>query len=343
MEKSIKKSQSLYSMSTIICFILCFLLSFAGYRLYHQYFYSVMMVISLIGILFHIRYIYRLKKCFQQLITTCEMIIDQKEQTIQVIDGESYISVLSSHLYLLDIRMKAMLERLKQEQNHLKTYIEDISHQIKTPITAMLLKEDILLEISDDKSKHLVEQMIYQTQKVQQCIESLLQLAQIESHSIVYNPQLCLFDDLLITIQDNLLPLLEKHDVSLISEGETELIYGDFQWLSTAIENIIKNCIEQKDHSYINIKCEKHPSFHKIIIHDHGEGIRKEDLSHLFDRFYRSEFQKDHHGIGIGLSITKGIIDDHHGNIHVYNDHGAVFEITLPLKKTKSKFTVTNE
>ena len=135
---------------------------------------------------------------------------------------------------------------------------------------------------------------------------------------------------------------MEDNDVHLKIQGENQMIYCDFQWMKEAIENILKNCIEQKSHSSIDITCLEKSSYMKIIIHDHGDGFIEEDIPHLFERFYRSEYQS-HQGIGIGLSISQEIIQDHHGSIYIYNDQGAVFEILLPQKETKNKYTVTIE
>lgn len=342
MEQYVGKSQSLYSRCCFVCLILIMMIAFLGMNCKNDINNQIIIGIAAIGLISHFHYVQCLKKHFLYLIETCDNIINQKDGKINVIDGESYISVLSSHLYLLDVRMKGMIERLQQEHTQLKTYIEDISHQIKTPLTAMILKEDMLLEVSHASSRYLVEQMIYQTQKIQICIESLLQLAQVESHSINYHYQLCLFDDMMMNIEEDLAPMLEEYDVKLNIKGENYQIYGDFKWLSTAIENIIKNCIEQKEHSCIDVQCIEFPAFSKIIIHDHGQGVREEDLPHLFERFYRSQSHSTK-GVGIGLAICKGVIDEHYGTIDVYNDQGAVFEMTLPMKKTKSKYTVTNE
>lgn len=265
-------------------------------------------------------------------------IIEQKDDQLPIIDGESYIAVLSDKLHLLDIRMKSMLEKLQEEQHHLQMYIEDISHQIKTPLTAMFLKEDLLLEICDGTSYHYVEQLVIQTQKIQDFIESLLNLAKVDNHTIIYRKKEYDFEEILSSIEDHLQPLLEKHDVSLNYHDVNQIIYCDFQWMKEALENIIKNCIEQKDHDSIDISCHTYSSYIEIRIQDHGQGFHQKDIPHLFERFYQSQFQQKNHGIGIGLSMTQGIILDHFGTIQALQNNGALFIIQLPLKNTKSKY-----
>ena len=342
MEKHLRKSQTLYSLSAFLFFFLCIVISLLGWYLQSLYFYLAIIVFSFLGLITHTVYINHLKKSLLTLIEMCETIIDQSNQNIPVIDGESYIAVLSNHLHMLDIRMKSMLEKLSQEQEDLKDYIEDISHQIKTPLTAMLLKEDILLEMTHGEEHRLIEQLIFQTQKIQYFIESLLHLAQIESHSIIYHFQEFTIDEIVHEVERNLQPLLEENDVH-IQLHQNEIIYCDFQWMSEAVENIIKNCIEQKQHSSVEITCQNHHTYLQISIQDYGKGFVEEELPYIFERFSHQQYQKNNKSIGIGLSITKGVIDAHHGTIDAINHHGALFLITLPHKSTKSKYTVTNE
>lgn len=341
METRFVKSQTLYPIFSYVSFAVAFILSII--TLYFQNIYCFIMTFIFIGIgiISYFIFIYRLKKYFSILIQTTSDILEQKEHSSIIIDGESPIAVLYSHLSILDTRMKAMIERLKQEQIHLKDYIEDISHQIKTPLTSMILREEMLLEmINDPQEKEILLQIYSQTEQIKDLIESLLHLAQIESHSIEYHKEEYYFDDIIEQIDYLLEPLKQKHHVHFQLHDVHHLIYCDEKWMSEAIENILKNCIEQKDHSIIDITCENHSSYIDIYIQDHGDGFHLEDIPHVFERFYQGKSKKGK-GIGIGLSMSKGIIDDHHGNIDVINHNGALFKITLPHKKTKSKFIVT--
>jgi len=339
MEK-IEKSQTLYPIFSFILFAIAILLSVLMYvsKLYSLCFLIILLLI--LGMLIYIYHIKKLNHYFSILIQTTTHIIDNKpiEETI---DGESYIAVLSSHLSILDTRMKAMIERLKQEQILLKDYIEDISHQIKTPLTSMILREEMLLEtMRDSKEKESVLAIYHQTEKIKELIEALLHLAQIEAHSIVYEKKEYNFKDILEQLDELLIPLKEQYDVQINMKNVNYDIYCDEKWLSEAIENIIKNCIEQKEHSTIDIYCENHMSYIDIYIQDHGNGFEEEDMAHVFERFYQGKARKGK-GIGIGLAISKGIIEGHHGHISISNHQGALFKMTLPHKTTKGKYTVT--
>lgn len=340
MENKINKSQTLYNLFNLFIFIGILFISFIEFYVTQSLLAILLIVLCIGGMIAHYVYIHHIKLLLLNLIEMTQMIIDQEQKEFPIIDGESYISVLSNQLHLLNQRMQGVIEQLNREKENLKIYIENISHQIKTPLTALFLKEDILLESTTDMQHQIVEQIIFQTEKIHYCIESLLHLAQLESHTIQYHKKEYILDELIDSIQQHLLPLMEEHHVSFHTQDTQHIIYCDFQWMSEAIENILKNCIEQKDYSSINIQCVLEATYTKIIIHDHGQGFLIEDIPHIFERFYRNQYQNQQ-GIGIGLAISHQIIEDHHGSIHVYNDQGAVFEIILPHKETKSKYTVT--
>lgn len=339
METRLVKSQTLYPIIALSCIVLGIIVSLIGFSLYHSYLYLWIVCLLILSMIMYCLHTKQMNKKLLLLIQMSENILEQKDMSSPIIDGESYIAVLYSHLTLLDKRIKGMLERLKQEQNDLKKYIENISHQMKTPLTSMLLKEDILLErLHEDKQKQDMEQIIAQTQKIQEFIQSLLNLAQLNAQSITYHKKEYELDELMSSIEDHLNPLLEKYQVTLCLHNQHQIIYCDFQWMKEALENIIKNCIEQQSHSTIDITCHNEASYIEIKIQDHGAGFQPEDLPHIFERFYRSQYSRKSHGIGIGLSITKEIIHDHHGTIQAIQNNGALFVITLPSKNTKSKY-----
>lgn len=341
METRVRKSQTLYPVFSFGFFIVALIFSVLAYIYQNIYFYIGVILLLSLGIIFYMIYVARMKKHLSTLIQMTSDIIEGQYYQTPLIDGESPIAVLSSHLAILQTRMEGMIERLSQEQSHLKDYIEDISHQMKTPLTSMMLREEMLLEMIDNGQQRDILLHIYnQTEKIKDLIESLLHLAQIESHSIEYHKEEYDLEDMIAHISELLLPLQEKHDVHFQLHDIHYMIYCDEKWMSEALENILKNCIEQKDHSTIDITCHNDSSYINIYIQDHGDGFQTEDMPHIFERFYRGQ-SRTGEGVGIGLSMSKGIIDDHHGSIEIMNHHGALFKITLPHKNTKSKFIVT--
>lgn len=290
-----------------------------------------MPVILLITILSYCFFIKKLNHYILLLVEMTQNIIDQNNKEFPYIDGESSIAVLYAHLSVLDTRLKNLIDTLKKEQSKLKGYIEDISHQIKTPLTAMMLKEEMLLENDDNE---ILQSIYHATEKIKYLIESLLRLAQIESHTIEYKKENYDLQGLIVQVEDQLSALLEHYQVSMTYQLN-DYVYCDEDWMCEAIENIVKNCIERGNN--VEISTKNTSSYIEIYIHDDGKGFESNDLPHLFERFYKGKS----HGVGIGLSLAKAIIEDHHGTIEAYNQNGAMFKIVLPHKLTKNKVSVT--
>lgn len=289
-----------------------FIIGFMSFFLYHHY-----------------------QKQIKYLINCSDAIVEQKP--IQIIDGEGDLSLLSHKLYLLYKRYHVLNQTMQQEQIKLKDYIEDISHQLKTPITSMRINEELLLEsLENDKQKEKLQTIYQQTLKMNRLVNDLLTLALLDSNSIQLRYHDEKIEYIMEEVEENLEYLLLKYHVTLKTVCQNVTILCDHKWFVEALENIIKNCIEKNEDGYIDIIVEDYEAMIKMLIYDHGQGFDGEDIEHLFERFYRGQ-NETISGIGIGLSLSKEIIEKHHGMIRAYNQKGAVFEITLPKLLAKKK------
>ncbi len=275
----------------------------------------------------------RQAKQLQYLIFNCDAIIDQKK--LNIIDGEGEIAVLSHKIYILNKRYSTLLNKMKQEQLKLKDYIEDISHQLKTPITSLRLNTELLLETVESPQQKKLLLIYKQALKINHLVDDLLTLALLDSQSIELKfedyPLELLIEDISIDLQ---YLLIENNMTIRFNDHVT--INCDKKWMGEALKNIIKNYIEKNSNSTIDISVDKSDSLFLIYIQDHGQGFDKEDLPHLFERFYRGK-NNDSKGIGIGLSLSKEIINQHHGIIQAMNNNGALIIISIPKINVKKK------
>lgn len=322
-------------------------------REYLKYFiYSLCIFIAIMGLLFNfiitiasllllicfVEYEKYYTKSLRYFIRCCDDIIENKEKHIEIIDGEGDISLLSHKLYILNERFYTLLDDINNEKIILKDYIDDISHQLKTPITSMKINEEILIKkITDELQKKIVENIYIQTNHMSNLVNSLLTLAKLDAGSIRYDIKTYEFKTIIDNVEDILTPLLIRHEVELINHFDDIHIHCDFNWMSEAIENIIKNCIEASPHRNINIYANHTESSLIIQIHDHGKGIDHDDINHIFERFYKGK-NSSPSSVGIGLSLSQKIIEAHYGYIEVSNDNGAIFTIHLPIISIKKKF-----
>lgn len=247
---------------------------------------------------------------------------------------EGELSVLQSEITKMTLRIREQNEALKREKGHLADSLADIAHQLRTPLTSANLVLSFL-ENSPDKAErkallHEAEELFAQMEWL---INSLLKLSRLDAGIVDFQSYPVKAAYLINTAVRPLLISMEIHDIVLqINIQEDVVIQGDISWLSEAVQNILKNCIQSVgDNGRIEITCEDTLLFSEIIIHDNGPGFAKEDLPHLFERFYRGK-EEDATGYGIGLALCKMIIVRHGGTITAKNHPrgGAVFSIRFP-------------
>lgn len=305
-----------------VCLIISFVLMIVA-EIYSFLVSNIFNVFIITSILFYFLEQKNKKKQMNYLIQCCDAIIEQKD--FSIIDGESKESLLSNKLFLLNKRYHQSLKAIKKEQLKLKDYIEDISHQLKTPITSIRIQTELLLEENQNEKLYAIE---HQIQRIQLLVNDLQTIALLNSHNIQYCFKEYDLEMLIDEIEEDLDYLNPQ-----IHLNENIKLLCDEKWFIEALENIIKNCLE-KNSTSLSIFVYENETTLKMIIQDQGNGFKEKDLPFLFQRFYRGENSK---GTGLGLYIAKEIIEAHHGFIKAYNQQGACFEIVLPQMKMKKK------
>ncbi|MGL5822479.1 MAG: sensor histidine kinase [Sarcina sp.] len=227
------------------------------------------------------------------------------------------------------------VENLKKEKQFLVRILSDISHQLKTPLSAMILNTDMLIEkdFEREKSLKLLNSNERQLRRMQELIENLLKLAKLDANAINFKAE---NKSLKNTVQKSILSLEElanKYKVKMKFEYDESnrylKTYDDF-WVQEAILNVIKNCIEHsKENQEVNIKLFDENIFIRLVIIDRGEGIQKEEINLIFKRFYKSNRSKKKDSAGIGLNLAKTILEAQDADITVESElgKGTKFEI----------------
>lgn len=244
------------------------------------------------------------------------------------------LGILTSNFIEMVNVIREGKEREKKEKIFLRDIISDISHQLKTPLSSLKVFNELLLnnlvENTDDKNKILLESK-NQINRLEWLILSMLKLARLEAKSINFNIK----EDNLYTTLEKSIKILDSqikekgHTVILNCPLEIQLLH-DRQWLIEAIVNILKNSIEYtKDNGEIIVSVEKNSILTKIKIKDNGIGIEEKDLYKIFERFYRINNEVNANSIGIGLSLSKKIIEGQGGNIKVRSKKGEFTEFII--------------
>lgn len=254
--------------------------------------------------------------------------IDTDEFTPSILEGE--LSLLEEKVYFYKKRNEKLLETNEREKKQMSDYIENIAHQLKTPISSIRLTEEVAL-VSNNPS--LLEKNKSSFERLDNLFDNFMKLSRIENETIHFHLEVGSMNELLDDVYQQVLPLLKKTKLE-IKSCDTQFYY-DIQWLSEALYNIIKNCIEEGV-SVIEVDTFSNHEMNHIVIRDNGKGIHEDDLPYIFDRFYRSKSNKKQ-GIGIGLALTKEIVEKHQGFINAYNENGAVFDLSFPVLDIKEK------
>lgn len=253
-------------------------------------------------------------------------------QHFQIQDGD--LGILYDEIRQLQRRSEQYEITIEKEKEKLRDTIEDICHQMKTPLTSISIYNELL---EDEYHQEYVHETGQQIHKMQYLVNSLLTLAKIESHQIHFDFQYLPIRYVIDLSLQSLHSLIEQSHVHIHIEDKQDCFYYDESWLQEAFSNIFKNNIEHGC-SNINIFFQNYDQYIKVKIYNDGSEIDLKDIPHIFERFYHTDRQE---GVGIGLALTKEIVHRHHGEISVYNEQGVVFEILFPIYQLNQKYQLS--
>ena len=249
---------------------------------------------------------------------------------------EGQIGLLKTELIKMTNILKEKVELLNNEKIFLNEVISDISHQLKTPMTSLIILNDLMYEDLPKETKiEFLDKIKSQLNRMEWLIKSMLKLSKVEAKVIDFEKKEVKVSELIKkSISPSLIPM-EIKNIELTVNGDENISYiGDINWSCEAFVNIIKNCVEHTDtNGKINISYEENPLYCEIVIKDNGEGIDKKDLPHIFRRFYKGKSSKDD-SVGIGLAMTKSRIESQNGDIYVKSEKNKGSEFHIIFHKT---------
>lgn len=255
------------------------------------------------------------------------------------VSGEDIFSKLEDEIYKTVTFLYQTKDAAVQAKNDFAENLSNIAHQIKTPITAISLSLQTLSEISvkNEYEKDKMEQIKKQLIRLIHLEESLLVLSRLDAGALTFQKEEADVFTVLVLAADNLQELFVDSGTSIdIPELGEMVIRADLDWTMEAIMNVMKNCMEHNMGGTVHCSYRQNPLYTEILIWDEGDGFVKEDIPHLFKRFYRGQNASvgdniHNSGIGIGLALSKEIIEHQNGTIRAKNlpNGGACFEIRL--------------
>ncbi len=233
---------------------------------------------------------------------------------------EGELSLLRSNIYKITSMLTKQGRQLKKDKLQLADGLSDISHQLRTPLTSMMVMTELLQQedLAKEQRELFLQTITQQLERIQWLVTSLLKISQIDAGTITFKEEIISVAAVVKKAVEPFLILMELKEQQLVIKGdETATFYGDLSWSSEALTNIIKNCAEHTPAGgIIKIDYQQNPIYTEIIISDNGEGIDQDDLPYIFQRFYRGK-NATSDSVGIGLAMSRAIVLAQHGDIVV--------------------------
>lgn len=244
--------------------------------------------------------------------------------------SEGELGILHSEVYKMTVRLREQQQKLLKDRGYLADSIADISHQIRTPLTSINLMLELISEpnVSEERRQQLTHELQGMLSRIDWLITTLLKISKLDAGTVTFQQERVSMETLIgKACAPLLVPMeLRGQELSVRAEGE---FCGDIAWTCEAIGNIVKNCMEHTPKGgKIEVQATDNALYSEILIKDNGTGIAKEDMPHIFERFYKGK-DSDDKSFGVGLALSRMIIAGQKGTVKAGNrqPRGAVFSI----------------
>lgn len=237
-------------------------------------------------------------------------------------NSEDELSLLDNQIYRTTVKFREQAENSNKDKENLQKSLSDISHQLKTPLTSIIVMVENILDDDDmplEIRREFLNDIKHNTNTISFLVQSLLKLSKLDAEAVKFRYEQVEVKSIVDQCIKNTAVMAEILGVRLETDCNDIILDCDRKWLCEAVTNIIKNCIEHSQNGNIKITADQNKLYTKISIKDNGSGITKEDLPHIFERFYKGKNSSDD-SVGIGLSLAKTIIEKQGGYISVSSE-----------------------
>lgn len=312
--------------ATVLCFLICLFISTACA------FISLALGIIL-SVVFYVFTKQRYRKIEELNDYLSEVCSGNYELAVND-NAEGELSILKNNLYKVMILLRTASEDAKKDKLYLADSLADISHQLKTPLTSMMIITEVLQdEKNEEKRAGFIRIIEEQLEKMKWLITTLLKLSKLDADTADFNMKSLNCADIIDRSINPFLVQAEIRKIKISKHVNPFIFTGDENWSVEALENIIKNCLEHtSDGGTLNINTNSTTIYNEIEISDNGSGIAKEDLPHIFERFYHGK-NSSAESVGIGLALSKAVFSKENANIDVKSKEGIGTKFTIRFYK----------
>lgn len=278
-------------------------------------------------------YFKKQNQVMEQAVSQINAYLDGDHNARIECDDEGELYRLFHTVNSLAAVLNAHADNELREKEFLKNTISDISHQLKTPLAALNIYNGLLQDGDMELSavKEFADLSEQELDRIETLVQNLLKITKLDAGAIVLEKTTENVADMLRDVELHFAYRAKQEHKELVLSGPEEvLLFCDRDWLTEAIDNIVKNALDHTESGdAVHITWKALPNAVQIAVKDNGCGIHPEDLHHIFKRFYRSRFSQDKQGIGLGLPLAKTIVEAHSGTIEVDSELGKGTTFTM--------------
>lgn len=250
---------------------------------------------------------------------------------------EGELSILRTQIHKMNLKLQENQSALQKEKVHLVEALQDISHQVRTPLTTLFLLAERLRDedLTAHSRRNLLQEEVRHLRQIDWLIGSLLKMAKLDADTAVFEEKRVPVESLLQKALDPLRIPLELRDQEVVLAIQPGASFkGDLSWSAEALTNLMKNAMEHMEPGKkIHVEVKENVLYTEMVIRDEGPGIPEEDLPHLFERFYKGKNAKEN-SVGIGLALSRMIFIKQNGTLKVENAHEGGAKFTCRIYKS---------
>ena len=267
---------------------------------------------------------YQKRRMYQLIDQMLEQVLNREKIEISDIQ-EGEISALASKVIRVQEKLEYEVNQAQKEKEQVKCLISNMSHQLKTPLSNVVMYRDLLeLEPEAEQRANFLERMKIQLDKLDWILQSLFKMVKLEQGVIQFETEQSSLKETLLSALNSTYDKAEKKEICIITKPFKDcLLMHNRKWTAEVFSNILENAIKYSEKgSKIEIQVNALELFTEIRFQDHGMGIKKEELTNIFQRFYRSKEAENKEGSGIGLYLSRMILEKEKGYMTVTSDYG---------------------
>lgn len=249
---------------------------------------------------------------------------------------EGELSLLKNNIYKVILMLRSTHDEVLKSKENLADSLADISHQMKTPLTSMTVMSDLLKEETDESNrKTFIKNIDAQLDKMNWLIITLLKLSKIDAGTVAFKKETYSLSGAVKKATEPFAITADLQNVAICCDVDPKLrVTGDVKWDVEAFTNIIKNCLEHTPPGgTLTVQAKETLVYTELTIEDTGSGISKEELPHIFERFYRGKNSSEN-SVGIGLALAQTILNREKAMLDVESELGKGTKFSIRFYKT---------